>query len=41
LDATDEAFAVLKKRRPTLGPVQQLKARFDRLHEETLQEMKG
>lgn len=30
LDATDDAFAVLKKRRPTLGPVEQLKARFAR-----------
>jgi glutamate-1-semialdehyde 2,1-aminomutase len=30
LDATDQAFAVLKKRRPTLGPVEQLKARFAR-----------
>ncbi len=33
LDATDQAFAVLKKRRPTLGPVEQLKARFARLAE--------
>jgi glutamate-1-semialdehyde 2,1-aminomutase len=28
LTATDEAFAALKKRRPTLGPVEQLNARF-------------
>jgi len=33
LDVTDQAFAVLKKRRPTLGPVEQLKARFARLAE--------
>jgi glutamate-1-semialdehyde 2,1-aminomutase len=30
LDATDQAFAALKKRRPNLGPVEQLKARFSR-----------
>ena len=36
LDATDQAFSVLKKRRPTLGPPEQLKARFDRLQEATL-----
>ena len=36
LDATDQAFSVLKKRRPTLEPPEQLKARFDRLHEATL-----
>ncbi len=36
LDVTDQAFAALKKRRPTLGPVEQLKARFARRHEETL-----
>lgn len=28
LNATDEAFAALRKRRATLGPVEQLKARF-------------
>jgi len=37
LEATDEAFAVLKKRRPMLPPVEQLKARFARLHPETLE----
>ena len=31
LDVTDQAFAALKKRRSTLGPVEQLKARFARL----------
>lgn len=36
LDATGEAFVTLKKRRPTLGEVQQLKARFAHLHRETL-----
>jgi glutamate-1-semialdehyde 2,1-aminomutase len=36
LRVTDEAFAVLKKRRATLGPVEQLKARFARLEEETV-----
>jgi glutamate-1-semialdehyde 2,1-aminomutase len=36
LDATDNAFSVLKKHRPTLGPPEQLKARFDRLQEATL-----
>ena len=30
LDATDQAFAVLKERRAALGPVEQLKARFAR-----------
>jgi len=36
LDSTDQAFAELKKQRATLGPVEQLKARFARLEEETL-----
>ncbi|MGA3204675.1 MAG: aminotransferase class III-fold pyridoxal phosphate-dependent enzyme [Bryobacteraceae bacterium] len=31
LDATDQAFAALKKRRPTLGPVERLQARFARM----------
>jgi len=31
LDVTDQAFEALKKRRATLGPVEQLKARFARL----------
>jgi glutamate-1-semialdehyde 2,1-aminomutase len=35
LDATEQAFSVLKARRSTLGPVEQLKARFDRLQEAT------
>jgi glutamate-1-semialdehyde 2,1-aminomutase len=30
LEVTDQAFDALKKRRPTLGPVEQLKARFAR-----------
>jgi glutamate-1-semialdehyde 2,1-aminomutase len=30
LEVTDQAFAALKKRLPTLGPVEQLKARFAR-----------
>jgi glutamate-1-semialdehyde 2,1-aminomutase len=30
LDATDQAFAALKTRRPRLGPVEQLRARFSR-----------
>lgn len=30
LDVTDQAFAILKKRRATLGPVEQLKTRFAR-----------
>ena len=36
LQVTDEAFAVLKKRRATLGPVEQLKARFAHLEKETV-----
>jgi glutamate-1-semialdehyde 2,1-aminomutase len=36
LERTDEAFAVLKKKRATLGPVRQLAARFAHLHEESL-----
>jgi glutamate-1-semialdehyde 2,1-aminomutase len=35
LDATDQAFAALKKLRPTLGPVEQLKARFARVPQKT------
>jgi glutamate-1-semialdehyde 2,1-aminomutase len=31
LEVTDQAFDALKKRRPTLGPVEQLKARFARI----------
>jgi glutamate-1-semialdehyde 2,1-aminomutase len=37
LDATEEAFAALKKRRPELGPVEQLKARFARLRKSAAQ----
>jgi glutamate-1-semialdehyde 2,1-aminomutase len=36
LQATDEAFAALKRKRATLGPVEQLKARFERLRSEQL-----
>jgi glutamate-1-semialdehyde 2,1-aminomutase len=36
LEATDEAFVMLKRCRPMLGPVEQLKARFARLQRETL-----
>ena len=36
LQATDEAFAALKKRRAALGPVEQLRSRFARRGEETL-----
>lgn len=36
LEITDEAFAALKRKRPALGPVRQLAARFSRLHEATL-----
>jgi glutamate-1-semialdehyde 2,1-aminomutase len=36
LQATDEAFAALKKKRATLGPVEQLKARVARLQNEKL-----
>jgi len=36
LRVTDEAFAVLKKKQATLGPVEQLKARFARLEQETV-----
>ncbi|MBZ5607708.1 MAG: aminotransferase class III-fold pyridoxal phosphate-dependent enzyme [Acidobacteriia bacterium] len=36
LEITDEAFAALKKKRATLGPVPQLAARFARLHDESL-----
>jgi hypothetical protein len=34
--ATDEAFAELKKKRATLGPLEQLKERMARLRKETL-----
>jgi len=35
LDATEEAFEALKKRRATLGPVEQLKARLARVPQKT------
>ena len=35
LDATDQAFEALKKRRSTLGPVEQLMARLSRLPQKT------